>query len=1086
MSIIPKKTPSILLLFIFIELFYFSLCLLNIFPLLRVILILPSLFIIPGFALLFVLKRAVSDILQLIVEGFFVSILLCVFLTSFLFALGFSLTSFVHSFIALLITIMSSLIALKLKLSLVVTKSEFLIFLLVFFVYAGLVIYFNTIPRFFTPDETSYIFSARMGVFGDSIYPTGVTPNTNMITVFMNGRLFWIYLLSSFIASTCILSSQAGLIGASFLVMTGLLSSLLAKKIRIRVAIFIIVTFNPLLIVFSGLALNDLALCFFIFFSLFFFAKSFSKIGNKLLIDFKNLTYSFLAFFLSAIIKPNFLFFVVMLLILIFYTFRYKLYKRDWKYKASIFFTVMPVLLYEICIDIPYFVSVWLLRNAHLANLFKPFLIVSPFEYIVSWFSAPWWNPLSSTIFTKTFNAYVDYFYALLSPESYGLILAATVLALPIIFLFNNQRKQLDKTLLLTIVFISFWLFFFGALSSSTLNDINRYSLWMIPIWIPLSIIILKSIVYSHHTFKKSFLVVITALIIIYLNILISNLNGGIVLGYGVPRLFNTTHLIVQLLFFVGILFVLLKENVNRLKLSIGKKTRLVCVLNLKKMVFTLILILILLNGLFYSSYFITNSSRYNDTGLAEVNNQLAILSSDKHLIFANNYIQMRTHVNNDVFQNGLLVPPPETKEEFFKLIELAPKNTLFLISNDASSTNYEYANKYIKDYTYTDFITLPKSNNTEKQIFNLSDPILKMTFDDSSGPLIFDKSGYENNGYTFGAIPIESPYGKSIAFNGKQYVSINSTEKLTFHDTMSISILTKIDEAEANKGYMIISKGYASINGSFHVFIWNKDIYFSVGWYGDLNRYVSFPISNLLGTWHSFVFTYDSKALSIYLDGELVASKSARGPINPSLFDIELGRDSERLSYFFKGAINEIQISNKTINSQQLLLDYSSAYLQKIREIPSSSAVISIFESRKSDSENPQRNITVKNVSNSVEKDLTVILNLHIVADSPGNVTILVITDRFTKVNCIHLDEGINNVIFKYPYRENISNEKSPLWNSLAKSRLVVMDSENIIYNKIVTNLNLEFCNMLLLLYILIIILVFCLVCLALRKRTI
>jgi len=849
-----KDCKFIFLLSIIIELIYFSLSLTITSPLLMAIIVFPSSLILPGVMLLAVLRHSIDSVLKLAIKGFFVSTVILVIMTSFMLMLGFPLIPFTYSFSSLIFVMFFATIGLARKIEFKTDKRDVLLIAIAFLVYVASLLYFSRLPRLFTPDETSYIFSVRMGILNGIVPPIGVRPNKSEVTAVLQGRYFWIYLLTFFIGSTGLPAYQAGLLGLSFLVMIALTSSLIVKDKLLSVAIFAIVASNPLLFSFSALALNDLAISFYIVFTVLFFARSFSRVDNSVSINMINLLYSLLGSILLTLIKPNLLVFVSMWIILVYIIFRYKLYKLNLKYKILSAALILPVLIYEFFVDIPYVISIWILRNKELANLFDKFLLITPAESLLGLFSAPWWNPPAPTLFTRSFIVYMDYFYRILMPESSSLIVSPIILALPLLILSQNLRKKLDKTVLTSLVLLSLWLFYFKAVSSVSLTSTSRYSLWMIPLWMPLAVIVLQDIIKDSSPLR-SLLPVSIAALLLCINIWLSRERGGVFVGYGLPsRLRTVDTIVVQLIaltMIIGLLF--LKEGLLKVRLNIGGKLSVVKTANLKNAVFCLAIILILLNGVYFSYQFIDKSRLYEDPGRARslsfitMNNALEGLSDGKNLIFANNYIYMRPYTSDMLLKEGLLLPPPDTEEEFLKLLEVAPDNTLFLISDDGATTWYEYANKYIKSYANFDVITPEKPNVSKMPKFNLTEPILKMTFDDANETTVIDNSGFGNNGINYGASIDEGYYGKALRFDGREYVSIPNNDLLNVQNEITISFLAKIEKAEPLKGYMILSKGYASINGSYHIFVWKGNIIFSIGKYNNIKRCISIPADNFL-----------------------------------------------------------------------------------------------------------------------------------------------------------------------------------------------------------------------------------------------
>lgn len=1057
-----KDSRFIFLPAVIIELIYFSFSLTNAPPLLAAIIVFPSLFVLPGVMLLIVLRSGICNVVRLVVEGFFISTVMSVILTSIMLILGLPIVPFTYSLTTMIFVLFLAMIALIRKIEFKPSKHDILLTALAFSSFVLLLLYFSRLPRLFATDGTSYIFSARTGLLNGVVPPMGVTPNRSEIGALLQGRYFWIYLLASFIGSTGLSAYQAGLLGVGFLIMMALTSSLMVKNKWLSTAVFAIVAINPLLFSFSALTLNDLAISFYIVFATLFFVKSFSKVDNNISISITHLLYSLIGVIVVTLIKPNLLVFAAMWITLVYIMLRYKLYKQNRKYKVLLMAVLLPILIYELGVDIPYVISVWILRSRGLADLFGKFLFISPAERFIGWFLAPWWNLTASTLFARSFVDYLDYFYRLLTPESSSILISATILALPILILSQDMRKELDKTVLTSLVLLSLCLFYFVSLSSASLSDVSRYALCMVPLCISLALMALQDIKDSPHL-RKLVPIFITALILLWVNIWLSREKGGVYVGYGLPsRLWTADAIIIQLISLTAILSLLfLKADLLKVGSSIGRKLSAIKTANLKNIVFYFLIILILLNGAYFSSQFMEKSGLYKDHGFNTINDVLNDFANDESLVFANNYIYMRPYVSDELLTEGLLLPPPDTKEEFLKLLEIAPNNTLFLISNDSDTTWYEYANKYIKSYAHSDVITPEKPSVSKLPRLNLTEPFLVMTFDDANETTVIDHSGFGNNGIHYGAESVEGYYGKGLRFNGKEYVSIPNNGILNVQNEITISFLATVEKAEPLKGYMMLSKGYAPKNGSYDVFVWDTKIYFELGEVGSL----SFPVDPYLGAWHHFIFTYDSKKMEAYVDGVLVASKVASGLARLSPYDLEIGRDSQRKGYYFVGLIDNLQISRISMNATELVRSYYTFYALRIRKLPLPKGQAGVF-SVVNDAKSVDQSVTVEGAKISVNENRTITLALQIESPKSKNVTILVATDRFTKVYVTSLSSGLNNVEFQFDYIVDPTWYEAGgfHWLHLAQVRLVVIENDSIGYNKFITTQNLELMNIFLL----------------------
>jgi len=113
---------------------------------------------------------------KLAVEGFFVSTVILVILTSLMLILNVPVVPVTYSLVMLIIVTFLALIALVRKIEFKSSKPDILLFTLAFLAYVALLLYFSRLPRLFTPDETSYIFSARTSILDGVVPPMGVEP----------------------------------------------------------------------------------------------------------------------------------------------------------------------------------------------------------------------------------------------------------------------------------------------------------------------------------------------------------------------------------------------------------------------------------------------------------------------------------------------------------------------------------------------------------------------------------------------------------------------------------------------------------------------------------------------------------------------------------------------------------------------------------------------------------------------------------------------------------------------------------------------------------------------------------------------
>jgi hypothetical protein len=355
------------------------------------------------------------------------------------------------------------------------------------------------------------------------------------------------------------------------------------------------------------------------------------------------------------------------------------------------------------------------------------------------------------------------------------------------------------------------------------------------------------------------------------------------------------------------------------------------------------------------------------------------------------------------------------------------------------------------------------------------------MTFDDANDTIVPDHSFSKNNGLNNGAQIVESYSGKALRFNGKEYITIPHNDTLNFQNAITISFLASIETAEPEKGYMILSKGYAPINGSYDIFIYDSKIYFELS----NTNYIAFPIGEYLGEWHHFIFTYDGEKMEALIDGVVVATKSATGAIKNSNYDIEIGRDSERKIYYFNGTIDELQLSGEPPNITELTETYLKHFATKIQEITGNNGGSALFKTVNLDYNNGGGNVHVDNLEMTLKSDLKIKIDLKMTSDFPTNTTILISTDRFTDVYVTNLATGTNNLTFEYPYITNSSGSDTggPYWLHLTQTRVIVV-GETIIYNGFISPLIPTLINIYLMLIAGIVLTIYLLITYISRKR--
>ena len=91
---------------------------------------------------------------------------------------------------------------------------------------------------------------------------------------------------------------------------------------------------------------------------------------------------------------------------------------------------------------------------------------------------------------------------------------------------------------------------------------------------------------------------------------------------------------------------------------------------------------------------------------------------------------------------------------------------------------------------------------------------------------------------------------------------------------------------------------------------------------------YATSPLSYSDGNWHYAVVTFDGSAIGLYIDGLPVATKSASAsPDSGGEEPIRMGADSQTLTNYFIGNVDEVRIWKNALTPQQVIDAYNGNF---------------------------------------------------------------------------------------------------------------------------------------------------------------
>jgi hypothetical protein len=868
----------------------------------------PAVYIAPGLLLILLVSGGRFQVLrQLIILSFFLSTIIAVITISLLILFNAAINAFFISVVYLLLNfVLITLLMITGKaVCIQVSRLDYIFLGISFIAYAILVYLFTYTPRFLQMDETSYITWSRYVILKGEVYPIGLQPAKFDLTYLVKGRFFWTLLIASFICATGLTASQSYIMSSMFLLMIALTSTLLIpskfKEDKIlEIVVFTLILTNPLLILFSGFILNDLAISFYLLLAILFFVRSFNQNHlGEISLNLYSLFLSLLTLIVAFLVKENVVVAVPMYFILIFYILRYRLYKVSKVWKVMLCVLTLPLIAYEVLIDIPYVISVWFTKNEAIAALTGKFLFISPVEWILGLFVPAPWKP--TTIFSYNFYDYLHYLYRMLSPETLSLFVAGVGIVLPFTLTLEELRRDIRARLLIYVATVTLWLIYVLYLSINAFLDIPRYSLFMTPILITISLAALYEISFRNDAIIGGMLIP-PMILLLWIRSLLTVEKGGVYVSYGLPKLSWTINILIAQVMIYIILILLMMLGVFALRTS-GKfslvsllRKKFKTITNIRKFAFTILIIIIFVNNVYFSAYSILNSRFYRDGEAKNVNSLFDNISSSNMFVISNFYAYMRPYAPDHLIKNDYLFPPPMTEEEFREFLRIAPNNTLLIISNDPDITWYEYGNKYIKRYTKTNLI--PLEPKRERVIYN--DLLLDLRLGDSVNGFVYDKSGNNYTCLVNGGRIVDGFFGNAIQFDGeKGYALINDFE---FPDEYSVEIWFMLEKEPANFGFMedgrpvskmLLAKRYHDY-AELMLSITNEGEIQALAKNENNDFRFNFKTSKGLveaNRWYQVILTVDKQSAKLYLNGVLVGESVVKG-LNQRLKDYPESRE--------------------------------------------------------------------------------------------------------------------------------------------------------------------------------------------------
>jgi hypothetical protein len=201
---------------------------------------------------------------------------------------------------------------------------------------------------------------------------------------------------------------------------------------------------------------------------------------------------------------------------------------------------------------------------------------------------------------------------------------------------------------------------------------------------------------------------------------------------------------------------------------------------------------------------------------------------------------------------------------------------------------------------------------------------VLHFTFDEGSGNIVTDDSGYQNNG-KFKANPkwVDGKSGKALSFNGGDAVEIKSSDSLDITKGITMEMWVKAIGGAEVKQAGIERGGWEGGEYSIYPVYEGGTViqFFDLGGCGD----AAIKGKSIQGNeWHYLTGTWDGKTISLYIDGELDKSGGCEGTLKSAVTAVQIGsrNGGER---FLTGLVDEVRIYNRALTQGEVKSDMNT-----------------------------------------------------------------------------------------------------------------------------------------------------------------
>ena len=204
-----------------------------------------------------------------------------------------------------------------------------------------------------------------------------------------------------------------------------------------------------------------------------------------------------------------------------------------------------------------------------------------------------------------------------------------------------------------------------------------------------------------------------------------------------------------------------------------------------------------------------------------------------------------------------------------------------------------------------------------------------RWSFTEETGETACDASGNGAIGTLVGTPTWQNSckVNSCISFGGNSHVLIGPSEILSFSGDFSISFLEKVSATTTRQIPFSISDWDFGDNLDFNfndnqnpsgimVFWGGNRISEKVIMAGSVGQYTD-------GAWHYIALTRSNSTLSLYVDGEIVATGIFSGIIGSETNPLMVGRANHSPGHHWKGMIDEVYLYNRALSTEEIAATY-------------------------------------------------------------------------------------------------------------------------------------------------------------------